>query len=96
MFWLRPGCQYPSRGGLRVSPVRRTNQRRNVTARISNQRGFSRSNLHHMRRTARTWPESIGQQAVGQLPWGRIVVLMSKCATCFEPDFHVRHAVHNG
>ncbi|MFE3253583.1 YhcG family protein [Streptomyces sp. NPDC059209] len=61
-----------------------------------NQRGFSRSNVKYMRQMARTWPESIGQQAVGQLPWGHIVVLMSKCATRFELDFYARHAVHNG
>ncbi|MFD5983001.1 DUF1016 N-terminal domain-containing protein [Streptomyces cyaneofuscatus] len=32
------------------------------------QRGFSRSNLHYMQQMARTWPDSIVQQPVGQLP----------------------------
>ncbi|MFI6083944.1 DUF1016 N-terminal domain-containing protein [Streptomyces sp. NPDC051217] len=57
-----------------------------------NQRGFSRSNLKYMQQMARTWPEPIGQQAVGQLPWGHIVVLMSKCDTRFELDFYAQHA----
>lgn len=34
-------------------------------------RGFSRSNLKYMRAFAEAWSEdAIGQQAVGQLPWG--------------------------
>ncbi|MCX4675437.1 PDDEXK nuclease domain-containing protein [Streptomyces sp. NBC_01433] len=61
-----------------------------------NQRGFSRSNLHYMQQMARTWPGSIVQQAVGQLPWGHIVLLMSKCKTRFELDFYAQHAVHHG
>lgn len=61
-----------------------------------NQRGFSRSNLHYMQQMARTWPDSIVQQAVGQLPWGHIVTLMSKCKTRFELDFYAQHAVHHG
>lgn len=61
-----------------------------------NQRGFSRSNVKYMRQMARTWPEPIGQQAVGQLPWGHVVVLMSKCDSRFELDFYAQHAVHHG
>lgn len=61
-----------------------------------NQRGFSRSNVHYMQQMARTWPDSIVQQAVGQLPWGHIVTLMSKCKTRFELDFYAQHAVHHG
>ncbi|MEV3851157.1 hypothetical protein [Streptomyces microflavus] len=33
---------------------------------------------------ARTWPDSIAQQPVGQLPWGHIVLLMGKCPTRFD------------
>ncbi|MFB6658626.1 YhcG family protein [[Kitasatospora] papulosa] len=61
-----------------------------------NQRGFSRSNLHYMQQMARTWPDSIVQQAVGQLPWGHITTLMDKCKTRFELDFYAQHAVHHG
>ncbi|MFJ4837943.1 YhcG family protein [Streptomyces sp. NPDC088746] len=61
-----------------------------------NQRGFSHSNVKYMQQMARTWPDPIGQQAVGQLPWGHVVTLMSKCKTRFELDFYAQHAVHHG
>lgn len=60
------------------------------------QRGFSRSNLHYMQQMARIWPDSIVQQPVGQLPWGRVVLIMGKCATRFERDFYAQQAVHHG
>ena len=42
-------------------------------------KGFSASNLKHMRRFAREWPDlSIGQRAVTQLPWGSNLVLLFK------------------
>ncbi|MDJ0345328.1 DUF1016 N-terminal domain-containing protein [Streptomyces sp. H10-C2] len=60
------------------------------------QRGFSRSNLIYMHRMARTWPEPIVQQPVGQLPWGHITVLMSKLSTRAELDFYTANAVQHG
>ncbi|MEV0775561.1 DUF1016 N-terminal domain-containing protein [Streptomyces sp. NPDC050428] len=70
VFWLRPGCQYPSTGGLRRTRTG-TGRLAKVIDRIStelrtefpNQRGFSRSNVKYMRQMARTWPEPIVQQA---------------------------------
>lgn len=44
-----------------------------------NQRGFGARNLKYMQQMARTWPEQIGQQAVAQLPWGHITLLMGRC-----------------
>ncbi len=43
-------------------------------------KGFSRSNLFYMRAFAGAWQgeESVVQQAVGQLPWGHIVLLLDK------------------
>jgi predicted nuclease of restriction endonuclease-like (RecB) superfamily len=42
-------------------------------------KGFSRSNLKYMRGFAEAWAESeIGQQPVGQLPWGHNIVLLTK------------------
>jgi predicted nuclease of restriction endonuclease-like (RecB) superfamily len=42
-------------------------------------KGFSRSNLMYMRAFAEAWPDAgIVQQAVGQLPWGHNLVLLSK------------------
>jgi predicted nuclease of restriction endonuclease-like (RecB) superfamily len=42
-------------------------------------KGFSRSNLKYMRAFAEAWPDlAIGQQPVGQLPWGHNMVLLTK------------------
>ncbi|NQZ09021.1 MAG: DUF1016 domain-containing protein [Algicola sp.] len=45
-------------------------------------KGFSRANLMYMRSFAQTWPDFIDdpivQQAVGQIPWGHNLVLLSK------------------
>ncbi len=42
-------------------------------------KGFSRTNLLYMRSFAEAWPdEGIVQQAVGRLPWGHNVVLLTK------------------
>lgn len=45
-------------------------------------KGFSRANLMYMRAFAEAWPEeAIVQQAVGRLPWGHNLVLLSKLKT---------------
>ncbi|MGH4033280.1 PDDEXK nuclease domain-containing protein [Actinomycetota bacterium Odt1-20B] len=67
-----------------------------LKATFPNQRGFSRRNLMYMQQMARTWPEPIVQQAVAQLPWGHITVLMSKLETRPELDFYATAAVRNG
>lgn len=42
-------------------------------------KGFSRANLMYMRAFADAWPEgAIVQQAVGQLPWGHNLILLTK------------------
>jgi predicted nuclease of restriction endonuclease-like (RecB) superfamily len=42
-------------------------------------KGFSRSNLMYMRSFAEAWrPDAIVQQAVGQLPWGHNLVLLTR------------------
>lgn len=42
-------------------------------------KGFSRSNLKYMRAFAEAWPDAdFGQQAVGQLPWGHNLALLTK------------------
>ncbi|TQK45516.1 putative nuclease of restriction endonuclease-like (RecB) superfamily [Streptomyces sp. SLBN-118] len=61
-----------------------------------NQRGFSRSNLMYMHLMARTWPEPIVQQPVGQLPWGHIIILVTKLKTRSELDFYALRAVQQG
>ena len=44
-------------------------------------RGFSRSNLEYMRRFAAAYPgDAVPQQAVGELPWGHVTVLLDEAA----------------
>jgi hypothetical protein len=38
--------------------------------------GLSPSNLFYMRQLAEAWPNEIVQQAVGQLPWGHVTILL--------------------
>lgn len=53
-------------------------------------KGFSRANLLYMRAFAEAWPDpQIVQQAVGQLPWGHNLVLLSKIKT---PDLRLAYA----
>ena len=45
-------------------------------------KGFSRANLMYMGAFAEAWPdEAIVQQAVGQIPWGHNLVLLTKLKT---------------
>ena len=53
-------------------------------------KGFSRANLLYMRAFAEAWPDpQIVQQAVGQLPWGHNLLLLSKLKT---PDLRLAYA----
>lgn len=56
-------------------------------------KGFSRSNLKYMRAFAEAWPDAdaIGQQAVGQLPWGHNLMLLTKLKT---PESRLAYAAH--
>lgn len=54
-------------------------------------KGFSRANLMYMRAFAEAWPEeAIVQQAVGQLPWGHNLVLLTKLK---KPQERLAYAV---
>jgi predicted nuclease of restriction endonuclease-like (RecB) superfamily len=59
-------------------------------------KGLSRSNLFYMRGFAAAWPEPIVQQAVGQLPWGHITVLLDKTTTRETRDWYAAAAVEHG
>jgi len=53
-------------------------------------KGFSRANLMYMRSFAEAWPQAaIVQQAVGQLPWGHNLVLLSKLK---DPQWRMTYA----
>ncbi|MDP2027395.1 DUF1016 N-terminal domain-containing protein [Sulfuriferula sp.] len=54
-------------------------QRNEAATRTIEEKGFSRANLMYMRAFAEAWPDAeIVQQAVGQLPWGHNLVLLTK------------------
>lgn len=61
-------------------------------------KGFSLSNLKYMRAFAEAWPDAdtIGQQAVGQLPWGHNVVLLTKLKSREARLAHAEQAVVHG
>lgn len=59
--------------------------------------GFSRSNLMSMRAFAAAWPEAeIVQQAVGQLPWGHNLVLLSKLKQPQQRLAYAQRAIEHG
>lgn len=62
------------------------------------QRGWSPSNLKNMRRVAEVWPtlEEFGQQAVGRLPWGHVIVLLERLSTRDERDWYAAAAAEHG
>ncbi len=60
-------------------------------------KGFSRANLMYMRAFADAWPDAeIVQQAVGQLPWGHNLVLLSKLKVSAERQWYAAKTIeHN-
>ncbi|GAF46931.1 hypothetical protein RW1_035_00760 [Rhodococcus wratislaviensis NBRC 100605] len=60
-------------------------------------RGFSRSNLHYMRKVASEWPRSaFVQQAVGQLPWGHVLLLIDRFDDRASRDWYAASAFDRG
>ncbi len=60
-------------------------------------KGFSRANLMYMRAFAEAWPdEQIVQQAVGQLPWGHNLVLLSKLKNGAERLAYAQQTIEHG
>ena len=68
-----------------------------LRAEFPSMKGFSLANLKSMRRFAETWPlDAIGQQPVGQLPWGHIVMLMERLKDGTSRDWYASKAAHHG
>ena len=60
-------------------------------------KGFSRSNLKYMRAFAEAYPdEQIGQQLVGQIPWGHNVRLLEMVKDPEERLWYVQKTIENG
>lgn len=60
-------------------------------------KGFSRANLMYIRAFAEAWPDrAIVQQAVGQLPWGHNLVLLTKLKDPQARLAYAGHAIQHG
>jgi len=64
-------------------------------------KGLSRSNLLYMRAFAEAWPDfndndAIVQQAVGQIPWGHNLVLLTKLKTPEQRLWYARKTIAHG
>ena len=60
-------------------------------------KGFSRANLMYMRAFAEAWPDAeIVQQAVGQLPWGHNLVLLTRLKDAKQRLAYAQSAIAHG
>jgi predicted nuclease of restriction endonuclease-like (RecB) superfamily len=60
-------------------------------------KGFSRANLMYMRAFAEAWPDAeILQQAVGQLPWGHNLVLLTRLKDPQQRLAYAQSAIRHG
>ncbi len=60
-------------------------------------KGFSRANLMYMRAFAEAWPDAeIVQQAVGQLPWGHNLVLLTRLKDSQQRLAYAQSAIKHG
>ncbi len=60
-------------------------------------KGFSRANLMYMRAFAEAWPDTeIVQQAVGQLPWGHNLVLLTRLKDAQQRLAYAESAIAHG
>lgn len=60
-------------------------------------KGLSRANLFYMRRFVGEWPaDAVVQQAVGQLPWGHITVLLDRLDDHELRDWYAGQAAAHG
>ena len=67
-----------------------------LRAEFPEMKGLSRRNLFYMRAFADAWPDPIVQQAVAQLPWGHVTVLLDKLDTRQRRDWYAAAAVDYG
>ena len=69
-----------------------------LRAEFPSMKGFSRRNLTYMQTFARAWPDEVtfGQQAVAQLPWGHVTLLLDKLDDQELRDWYATKAAHHG
>ncbi len=70
---------------------------RDLRSAFPEMKGFSRANLLYMRAFAEAWPDfSIVQQAVGRLPWGHNIVLLTRLKDIEWRLAYARGAIKHG
>jgi predicted nuclease of restriction endonuclease-like (RecB) superfamily len=68
-----------------------------LRAAFPDMKGFSRANLMYMRAFAEAWPDvEIVQQAVGQLPWGHNLVLLTRLKDSQQRLAYAQSAITQG
>ncbi|SDP67938.1 Predicted nuclease of restriction endonuclease-like (RecB) superfamily, DUF1016 family [Rhodoferax sp. OV413] len=68
-----------------------------LRAAFPDMKGFSRANLMYMRAFAEAWPDAeVVQQAVGQLPWGHNLVLLTRLKDHQQRLAYARSAIQHG
>lgn len=68
-----------------------------LRAAFPDMKGFSRANLMYMRAFAQAWPDAeIVQQAVGQLPWGHNLVLLTRLKDAPQRLAYAQNAIAHG
>ncbi|MCE1181508.1 MAG: PDDEXK nuclease domain-containing protein [Rhodocyclales bacterium] len=68
-----------------------------LRAAFPDMKGFSRANLMYMRAFAEAWPDAeIVQQAVGQLPWGHNLVLLTRLKNPAQRLAYAESAIAHG
>jgi predicted nuclease of restriction endonuclease-like (RecB) superfamily len=68
-----------------------------LRAAFPDMKGFSRANLMYMRAFAEAWPDAeIVQQAVGQLPWGHNLVLLTRLKDPQQRLAYAQSAIAHG
>jgi predicted nuclease of restriction endonuclease-like (RecB) superfamily len=73
-------------------------ERLSVDLRMANpgMHGLSPRNLRYMATLASRWPSGIGQQAVAQLPWSLVTILLDGCPNPEIADFYAQRTVAEG
>jgi predicted nuclease of restriction endonuclease-like (RecB) superfamily len=69
---------------------------RDLQTEFPGSKGFSVSNLERMRKFASLYPTAIPAQAVRELPWGHIVVLVEKVKDPEAREWYAQNAIKNG
>lgn len=87
--------QRQSREGWGAKVIERLAQ--DLRSAFPDMKGFSRANLMYMRAFAEAWPDAeIVQQAVGRLPWGHNLVLLTKLKTAEQRLAYAQRALAHG